>query len=47
MGSYSVILKPAVEKDLRALPRKCLREFWRSSVENEPLSTSVSQARRR
>ena len=28
MGSYSVILKPAVEKDLRALPRKCLHESF-------------------
>ena len=38
MGSYSVILKPAVEKDLRALPRKMLaRAFERiEALENEP-----------
>ncbi len=38
MGSYSVILKPAVEKDLRALPRKMLaRVFERiEALENEP-----------
>lgn len=38
MDSYSVILKPAVEKDLRALPRKMLaRVFERiEALENEP-----------
>ena len=40
MGSYSVILKPAVEKDLRSLPKKVLaRVFERiETLENEPFS---------
>jgi len=39
MGSYSVILKPAVEKDLRSLPRKMLARIFErfEALENEPL----------
>jgi mRNA interferase RelE/StbE len=38
MGSYSVILKPAVEKDLRSIPKKILiRVFERIEIlESDP-----------
>ena len=38
-GSYSVLLKPAVEKDLRSLPKKMLaRVFGRiETLESDPL----------
>jgi mRNA interferase RelE/StbE len=28
MASYSVVLKPSVEKDLRALPKSVVRRVW-------------------
>lgn len=38
MGSYSVILKPAVEKDLRALPSKMVAQIFEriEALENDP-----------
>ena len=28
MASYSVLLKPSVEKDLRTLPKSAVRRVW-------------------
>lgn len=39
MASFKVILKPAVEKDLRALPQSVVTRVWRKieELQNEPL----------
>ena len=39
MASFKVILKPSVEKDLRALPQSVVTRVWRKieELQNEPL----------
>ena len=38
MASYSVLLKPSVEKDLRALPKSALKRVWAKigALANDP-----------
>lgn len=39
MASYSVLLKPSVEKDLRALPKSAVKRVWTKleALAGEPL----------
>jgi mRNA interferase RelE/StbE len=42
MASYSVLLKPSVEKDLRALPKSTVKRLWTriESLAVDPLPTA-------
>jgi mRNA interferase RelE/StbE len=51
MASYSVVLKPSVEKDLRGLTRPIVRRVWEriEALANEPMprqSTKLAGAER-